>query len=226
MKIVIRNTLKIFYNKFLFLLGLFNNFLINLNILNLNYIKIYNEPNFSSKLNNNFFKEELKKSKLYLEFGSGCSTLYAAKIEKKFISIEADKNFFNLMKGKLNNPGLRYYNIGLTSNFSIPLFINKKKILNYSKSIFEECQKKKLIPDLILVDGRFRVLVSMQAHIFMSRIKKNIKIIIDDYAQRYYYHILENFFRIKIIGNFGFVYGLKKNQIPKILIEKYLKDCR
>lgn len=226
MKIVIKNTLKTFYNKFIFLLGLFNNLLINLNILNLNYIKIYDEPNFSGKLNNNFFKEELKKSKLYLEFGSGNSTLYAAKLKKKFISIETDKNFFNFINDKINNRGLRYCNIGLTSYYSIPLFINQKKILNYSKSIFEEFLKKKLIPDLILVDGRFRVLVCMQAHIFMSRIKKNIKIIIDDYAQRYYYHILENFFRIKIIGNFGFVYGLKKNQIPKILIDKYLKDSR
>jgi hypothetical protein len=199
---------------------------IKLNILTFKVKGINNEPNFSSKINNNFFKKELKKSKLYLEFGSGCSTLYAAKIKKEFISIETDINFFNFMRLKLNNPGLRYFDIGTTYIYSIPYFFNKKKIFNYSESIFKELETKKKYPDLILIDGRYRVLISLQAHIFMSKIKKKIKIIIDDYPQRYHYHVLEKFFKIRIIGNFGIICGLLTKKVKKSHIEKYLSDYR
>ena len=216
---------KVIY-KIIFYLSFIIRLLMYFNILKSKNIKITERLKFSSNMNNIFFKNEIKKSRFYLEFGSGRSTLFAQKIRKKFISIEADKIFFNIMKKKINNPSLRYYNIGLTYQYSIPYFYSQKLVLNYSKSIFEELQKKKIVPDLILIDGRFRVLVALQAHIFMSKIKKIITIIIDDYAQRYHYHILEIFFKIKVIGNFGVVYGLKNKRITKKLIEKYLRDCR
>jgi hypothetical protein len=216
---------KVIY-KIIFYLGFIIRLFIHFNILKSKNIKITDRLRFSSNMNNIFFKNEIKKSRFYLEFGSGRSTLFAQKIKKKFISIEGDKIFFNIMKKKINNPSLRYYNIGLTYQYSIPYFYYQKLVLNYSKSIFEELQRKKIVPDLILIDGRFRVLVALQAHIFMSKIKKIIRIIIDDYAQRYHYHILENFFKIKVIGNFGVVYGLKNKKITKKLIEKYLRDHR
>ena len=212
--------------KIIFYLSFIIRLLIHFNILKGKNIKITDRLKFSSNINNIFFKNEIKKSKFYLEFGSGRTTLFAQKIKKKFISIEGDKIFFNIMKKKINNPSLRYYNIGLTYQYSIPYFYSQKLVLNYSKSIFEELQRKKIVPDLILIDGRFRVLVALQAHIFMSKIKKIIRIIIDDYSQRYHYHILEKFFKIKVIGNFGVVYGLKNKSITKKLIEKYLRDHR
>jgi len=226
MKKKIKSFLKELISKIIFYLFFIIRLLIHFNILKSKNIEITDRLKFSSNMNNIFFKNEIKKSKFYLEFGSGSSTLFAQKIRKKFISIEGDKIFFNIIKKKINNPGLRYYNIGLTYKYSIPYFYCPKLQLNYSKSIFEELQRKKIVPDLILIDGRFRVLVALQAHIFMSKIKKNIRIIIDDYAQRYHYHILEIFFKIKVIGNFGVVYGLKNKRITKKMIEKYLRDHR
>jgi hypothetical protein len=226
MKKRVKDSVNIVILKFIFYFSFITRLLMYFNILKSKDIRITDKLKFSSNLNNIFFKNEIKKSKLYLEFGSGRTTLFAQKLKKKFISIEADKIFFDLIKKKIRNSELRYYNIGLTFYYSIPYFFYPKRILNYSKSIFEELQRQKKIPDLILIDGRFRVLIALQAHIFMSKIKKNIRIIIDDYSQRYHYHILESFFKIKVIGNFGVVYGLKNKRITNSLIEKYMRDYR
>jgi hypothetical protein len=55
----------------------------------------YNNNNFYS---NNFFLNKLNKFKVYLEFGSGNSTLVADGKRKIILSVEGDRNFFYHIK--------------------------------------------------------------------------------------------------------------------------------
>lgn len=74
-------------------------FLRYLNIIKIPYStnkKIsFNNNNYDS---NNFFSEKLKKSNIYLEYGSGNSTLLADIKKKVIFSIEGDRNYFNHIK--------------------------------------------------------------------------------------------------------------------------------
>ncbi len=112
--------------------------------------------NFGKKKENLFFIKQLKKSNLYLEFGSGNSTLVAKYYKKKFYSVESDRNFYFFLKKKylLKNYFLR--DIGIVKYFSIPLLFNlqKKFLVNrarrYSNDILNILEKKK-------TNSRFRL---------------------------------------------------------------------
>ena len=79
--------------------------------------------------------------------------------------------------------------------------------------------------DLILIDGRYRVLTALCIHQYLRRNKKKSLIIIDDYKERKFYHILKNFFEIKIIGRFGILERIKNRDVTN-LIDKYSLDYR
>ena len=75
--------------------------------------------------------------------------------------------------------------------------------------------KNNTLPDLILVDGRFRMLCIIFLYIF---IKKNISkyrqkpiVIFDDFFNRNYYKEAHKFFYIKKYNNFGILVGIKNN---------------
>jgi hypothetical protein len=75
--------------------------------------------------------------------------------------------------------------------------------------------KNNILPDLILVDGRFRMLCIIFLYIF---IKKNIYkyrqkpiVIFDDFFSRNYYKEAHKFFYIKKYNNFGILVGIKNN---------------
>ena len=192
---------------------------------------VESKVNFEGFEENNFFLSSLKKSKVYLEYGSGNSTLVAKRENKNFFSVESDKNFFNYLKKNffLNNYFLK--DLGIVKYFSYPIFFNFKKkslsvkALKYSNDILEILEKKRIVPDLILVDGRYRVLTSLCLHQFFSKNKKKFIIIIDDYQDRNYYHILNKFFKVKMVGRFGVFYKLKKNKASE-LINHYSLDYR
>lgn len=114
--------------------------IINLSIYLLRYFsvihtkyKISTEIDFGSALSNDFFKKQLEKCKFYLEYGAGNSTLLANKLEKNYISIEADKSFFNYLRNDRGISKLKYINLGPTKYFSYPIFpyilIKKKKLI-------------------------------------------------------------------------------------------------
>ena len=183
----------------------------------------------------NFFKNEINKSNIYLEYGSGKTTLLAKKLEKDFYSIESDKNFYKYLKKKLNNSDrLILKDFGYTSYWSFPInFETKKEKLykvanSYSNDILKELEKKNKIPDLILVDGRYRVLVGLHLYNFFKNKKNKYKIIFDDLtSKRDYYNILHDYFDIKIIsGRIGVTEKTKINNNIEADIHKYSLDCR
>ncbi len=192
-------------------------------IINTKY-KVSAQINFGSSLSNIFFQKKLRKCKFYLEYGAGNSTLLANKINKKYISIEADKSFFNYLKYKMRISNLEYIDIGPTKYFSYPIFpyfMIQKKIIFYCNYIESFFNKTKNIPDLILIDGRFRVNTSLHILSFLSKkkIKYKTTIIIDDYVSRKNYKVLEKIVNIRKIGRFGVIEYNHLKRFSKIKIE-------
>jgi len=187
------------------------------------------------KTENDFFLEKLKNSKLYLEYGSGYSTLLAHKLNKKFFSIESDKDFYRYIKKKTLSKNVLLYNLGIVGFYSRPIKIIKDKELinNYCKKILEYFDDNNMIPDLILVDGRYRVLNILHLYKFFYNKDKKPFVIIDDYTGynspgRTYLHVIENFFTIKIVGRFGVIEDIKKENYKSLEknIELYQFDSR
>ena len=82
MKKRVKDSVNIVILKFIFYFSFITRLLMYFNILKSKDIRITDKLKFSSNLNNIFFKNEIKKSKLYLEFGSGRTTLFAQKLKK------------------------------------------------------------------------------------------------------------------------------------------------
>lgn len=186
--------------------------------------KVSSRINFGSNQANRFFKKHLKECKFYLEYGSGNSTLLADKLKKKYISIEADRSFFNYLKNEKKVSNIKYLNIGPTKYFSFPIlpyYLIQRKVNFYCNCLNSFFFKKK-VPDLILIDGRYRAMVTLNIIRFLvkRKIKENITIIIDDYKFRKNYKVLKKITQIKLVGRFGVI---KMNSFENISIEKINK---
>ncbi len=200
------------------------------------FIKInYNTKgfiDFKSNVANIFFKKKLKKSKIYLEYGSGNSTLVAQKLKKKVFSIESDPSFYRYLKKKINkDKNINYIlkDLGIVSYWSVPLKFTKMSILlkkanSYSSDILDILKLKRITPDLVLVDGRFRVLVGLYLYNFFlkQKIKKKFTIIFDDFKTRPDYNILKKYFFISTKGRLGVTTKIKKNINSESDIKKYI----
>lgn len=193
-------------------------------LINSNY-EVSSKINFGSKTSNNYFKKLLKISKFYFEYGSGSSTLLARKLNKKFISIETDKSFYSFMRNK-GISQIIYSDIGPTKYYSIPilpLFLIREKIKKYANQINLTNISHQFIPDLILIDGRFRVYVAIQVIIFcVKNVRQNkITIIIDDFKFRKEYHKLKKLIKIKSVGRFGVIKITKKNKLNQNKVRRF-----
>ena len=203
-----------------------------LSILKPDYL-VNGKINFGSKKSNLYFKKCLKLAKFYVEYGAGDSTILAKEYNKKFVSLEADKSFYSYLKKNIYQ--IKYLDIGPTKYYSIPIlpiFFIKNKVNQYSNYIINIFDTFKVVPDFVLIDGRFRVLTTLKIILFLikKKHKKNIIIIIDDYLDRDYYKIIGDITKVNLIGRFGVIkYNAKtKINIKKLNIttKKFLYDFR
>ena len=166
--------------------------MINLTIYILRYFsiikdfdyKVSKKIKFGSKNADEYFVKNLKKSKYYLEYGSGSSTILAKKYKKKFLSIETDKSFFRYMRN-LKIDEIVYANIGPTKYYSqpiLPTLLLKNQIKEYASKIEIFFKKFNRLPDLVLIDGRFRVYVTpLSGRTYRSSIFKSFEV--DEYGE-------------------------------------------
>ena len=206
-------------------------------IATLRYYNIYrpnynlsSELNFNSKKDNDFIKEKIKKSKLFFEYGSGNTTLFANKHNIPVISVESDKSFYKVLKKKIQS---RYvlYDFGIVDYYSRPLHrifkINSNISMNYCYHIFKDRKNYKILPDLILIDGRYRVLCAIAVHEFLKFYDDSElpTIILDDYLNRKNYSILENFYNVKLINRIAILSPILKKMNFDELKYKYINDA-
>lgn len=153
---------------------------------------------------------------MYVEFGSGASTYWAARLQIPFITTDSDRYFLDSVRDKIRAEGLddpsrqrfRHADIGLTKAWGKPVVFGRPsqrrldKFRNYSE--FPDTEEMGMPqPDLVLVDGRFRIACALKACRAL-RGHTDWVVVIDDYADRRHYHAVEEIARLDCcIGRLG-----------------------
>jgi hypothetical protein len=143
----------------------------------------------------------LREASIYLEYGAGGSTVMAAEMGVKEIhSIDSDKGFLDAVQRKIaeSRSGskicLHHVDIGPTKDWGHPTdrtFANRWP--KYCVAGWDLLLSQDRRPDLILIDGRFRV-ASFLASLLLS--KPGTIILFDDYLNRPHYHIVEKHIKV------------------------------
>ena len=140
------------------------------------------------------FKDVLKTSENFGEYGCGSSTEWVLKYTNaNILSVDSSRDWvdkINLRNAEYNKRiKLKYIDLGEVENWGRPVGYEKSyNFINYFNWIWNQ----DILPDTVLIDGRFRVCC------FLTSIKyanENTKIIFDDYNNRPYYHVIEKFIK-------------------------------
>lgn len=133
-----------------------------------------------------------------LEYGSGGSTMLASEMPgKKVFSVESDQAWAGMMRGWFaQNPPANgtqidviWSDIGETGLWGRP--IDDSGWRTYAEYPLGVWQRKGFAqPDVVLVDGRFRVGCAL-ATAFCTA--KPVTLLVDDYTLRKHYHVVEEF---------------------------------
>lgn len=139
---------------------------------------------------NNIFRNSINKNSIYGEYGCGLSTLYVMKnYDIKVYSVDTSEIWVNEVKKKTlrENLYIEFINLGNISKVGWgrpESYIKKNKFMDYANSIWQHNLK----PNVVLIDGRFRVLCFL---VSLKMCDLNTKIIFDDYVTRKHYHVVE-----------------------------------
>jgi hypothetical protein len=133
----------------------------------------------------------------YLEYGIGGSTVLAAqKSLKSIIAIDSSEAWISKVKDDIEkckftgNINLMHANLGPTAEWGYP--VDHSKVMNwplYYAAPWTTFRSIGIDPDLILIDGRFRVSCFLYS---VLHCKPGVRILWDDYLNRPEYHFVEN----------------------------------
>lgn len=187
-------------------------------------------PFFDSDATAQWFLGELARCRRYLEYGSGGSTVAAAKLGVEFVTVESDPFFLKSVRRKINNNGwarasgqvFHYADIGVTGHVGQPLYHWRasarrvERFRRYSDPPIA-CFDGGRLPDLVLVDGRFRVACALKSLRMLLK-ASGWKIVFDDYLNRASYHVVADFARIeRTVGQRMVVFDAPKDFEPAAL---------
>lgn len=148
------------------------------------------------------FEPLLRASASYLEFGSGGSTMLANRYGVPTLTIESDPYYARSVREALADDVLARVlvaDIGITVQWGAPLMKRptNRRVRRWRKYVDAPFQphvsEAHEFPDLILVDGRFRVACALRSAKEASARNRPITMCIDDYADRPWYHAVEEF---------------------------------
>lgn len=162
-------------------------------------------PHFDSDETTRWFMSKLAESKMYLEYGSGGSTCLAAKNGIRFVSVDSDRFFLNSVKKKIIKEGINreadqvfhHADIGVTGGWGKPIILGEpsaarlEKFRRYS-DFPKEIGSRFPLPDLVLVDGRFRVACALKT-LKALQAEKDWLLLVDDYVNRPSYQVILEF---------------------------------
>ena len=171
------------------------------------------------------FKKIITKDDIYGEYGCGKSTIWVSKnfdidVYSKDSSIEWKKKISIVAS---NNKRVKIYHpkLGEVGGWGMPTSYKKKDNFNiYTDWIWQQKYK----PTIVLIDGRFRVCCFLTS---LIKAKEGTKILFDDYADRKYYHYIENFIQpVKRYRRQSLFIVPKKNKLNVAEIKKSISHFR
>ncbi|MFN8341089.1 MAG: hypothetical protein U0V64_05415 [Cyclobacteriaceae bacterium] len=146
------------------------------------------------------FRKYAAKSLFYGEYGVGKSTLWVLFHSKaKIKCVDSSEHWINKTRQQMNysdRAEIRWIDLGSLEAWGRPADYSKRaNFIEYAKVIWDD---PSFNPDLVFIDGRFRV--SCFLFSVMSA-APGTRIIFDDYIHRPYYHVVEEFLKpIEICG--------------------------
>ena len=150
-----------------------------------------NNPNTLFDGNDKLFKDILtrKETKIYAEYGIGKSTNWVLKkTPAKVLAVDTSFEWVKeVKKNNSENLNIHYSDCGEVGAWGTPNDYSKRaNFSDYTDYIWKQADK----PNVVLVDGRFRVCC------FLTSLKyadEGTQIIFDDYTNRPHYHIVEKY---------------------------------
>jgi hypothetical protein len=144
-----------------------------------------------------FFKSSLEQSKCYLEFGCGGSTVYACNEAKvrHIISFDTSSEWISQIREEVNadnvNLHLVHIDLGEVGDWGTPKSTEKyRDFWKYTVAPWKKANELQLVPDTVLIDGRFRVACFLYS-LLVARVGATL--IFDDYFDRPEYFVVEKF---------------------------------
>lgn len=169
-----------------------------------------------------FFKNQIAKCTCFLEYGCGGSTYYASMVAgvPNIISVDTSKLWVDKVKHALSNSksnlNLYYCNVGEIGDWGTPINGDRyQHFWRYTVYPWSTARKKSLEPDLVLVDGRFRVASFLYS---LVAAKEGTLIMFDDYFDRKKYAVVEEFCQIKEAHGRMAVFCVDKNYSAEDII--------
>jgi hypothetical protein len=148
------------------------------------------------------FLSRIASARRYLEFGSGASTVLAARQGVPFTTVETDPSYLTAVRRKIAAAGMldlakqRFLrgDIGLTEHWGAPLFRTptRSRLMRWRAYVDAPWQGDVPAPDFILVDGRFRAACALNA---IRRLggARDWELWLDDYEGREHYSVVTQF---------------------------------
>lgn len=135
----------------------------------------------------------------YIEYGSGASTILAARAGVRTISMESDPRYAAAVRAALPPDApvtVLDARIGLTEEWGYPVWTRRSRERvaswrQYALAPLALAEREGWVPQLVLVDGRFRAACALAAARAIARAGKSGEILFDDYAGRPYYAAVE-----------------------------------
>ena len=163
-----------------------------------------------------FFKDYLAQntSALYLESGSGGSTLIAERLGINFHAYETSDGYAHYMNSLLKAPRVSHIPIGRTAKYGRPLEKTKKNAEQISGVFDMHITNNTDSHNVVFLDGRCRVLTALRIH---SLLGDNDSVLIHDFHRPNYQDVLQAY---EIIDRVDSLVLLRKsNHISKDQIQ-------
>jgi len=139
------------------------------------------------------FKRAMADCTVYGEYGCGASTMWVAKNTScKIISVDTSEIWATHVRESLpcrTDLLIKYVDVGPVKKWGRPeSYANAENFSGYTEYLWEQAD----VPDVVLVDGRFRVCCFLTT---LARAREGTVVIFDDYIRRPHYHYVERFLK-------------------------------
>lgn len=172
-----------------------------------------------------YFTKRVAECSSYLEYGAGSSTVLACQLGKPCVSVDSDKLFLAAVANHVPEdspykPHLLHADVGVITEWGYPLFRNPSPRRTKSWSAYAELPwqahyiPNKSFPDLVLVDGRFRVASALTSAVHLDG--RDYELLVDDYIDRPWLKPIERFLELKSIQGRVASFGPAKLEQDKI----------
>ena len=168
------------------------------------------------------FKEEVLNASIYGEYGVGESTSWVLNHTAcKVIAVDTSLSWVKAVQNIDNRLNIHYANLGEVGAWGRPKSYTRRNFFpDYTDFIWNQADK----PDVVLIDGRFRVCCFLTSLKFAE---EGTRIIFDDYINRPHYHVVEQYVpRVRECGRQCLFIVPPKSDMDRIELERDIHSFR